>query len=162
MFPNDYPFSPPTLMFLNASGRFQTATKICLSVTGFHPEHWQPAWGARTMLIAIRNHFCVEDRGALGYLEMTELERRRLAAESRLFNCSHCGYRGPHDQPASLDPITGESSLSDSAQLASPPSSTVTKRQASKESSAQLFGLLIVFGVIVLFLALNYHYNTAG
>ena len=27
------------------SGRFETHKKICLSITGFHPESWQPAWG---------------------------------------------------------------------------------------------------------------------
>lgn len=140
-------------MFLNASGRFQTATKICLSVTGFHPEHWQPAWGARTMLIAIRNHFCVEDRGALGYLEMTEVERRRLAIESRHFNCSRCGYRGPCDRPSSA------ADRPDNAGSAASGQGAASKQPKSKESSAQLIGLLIAVSAIVLFLALNYHYS---
>ncbi len=68
-------------MFLTPSGRFQVATKICLSVTGFHPEHWQPAWGPRTMLIAIREHFNVEDGAAIGYIKMSSADRRRLAAK---------------------------------------------------------------------------------
>lgn len=97
IFPAEYPFAPPTLMFLTPSGRFQVSTKICLSVTGFHPEHWQPAWGARTMLIAIRDHFTVEDRGAIGYLGYDAQDRRQLALESRFYRCPSCDYHGPSD-----------------------------------------------------------------
>lgn len=78
-FPPDYPFSPPNLYFSTTSGRFQTGAKICLSVTGFHPEHWQPAWGPRTMLMAIREHFTVEDAAAIGYVSMDARDRRILA-----------------------------------------------------------------------------------
>jgi len=62
-------------------------------VTGFHPEHWQPAWGVRTMLLAIRDHFMVEDRAAIGYLDFPTEDRRVLAEESKDFRCNHCGYR---------------------------------------------------------------------
>ncbi|KAG9450582.1 hypothetical protein H6P81_010547 [Aristolochia fimbriata] len=26
------------------NGRFETQTKICLSISNHHPEHWQPSW----------------------------------------------------------------------------------------------------------------------
>ena len=25
----------------------KTNKKICLSITDYHPEHWQPAWGSK-------------------------------------------------------------------------------------------------------------------
>lgn len=28
------------------NGRFQVRTKICLSISSYHPEEWQPAWGS--------------------------------------------------------------------------------------------------------------------
>jgi len=28
------------------NGRFKVGEKICLSITGYHPEFWQPAWGS--------------------------------------------------------------------------------------------------------------------
>lgn len=28
------------------NGRFQTKTRICLSISAYHPEEWQPAWGS--------------------------------------------------------------------------------------------------------------------
>jgi ubiquitin-conjugating enzyme E2 J1 len=42
--PAEYPFKPPSFMMLTPSGRFETQTKICLSISNYHPEHWQPSW----------------------------------------------------------------------------------------------------------------------
>ncbi|KAK8940434.1 Ubiquitin-conjugating enzyme E2 32 [Platanthera zijinensis] len=42
--PADYPFKPPSFMLLTPNGRFETQTKICLSISNYHPEHWQPSW----------------------------------------------------------------------------------------------------------------------
>ncbi len=52
--PLNYPFSPPSIMLLTPNGRFETNKKICLSMSNFHPELWQPAWGIRTMIEALR------------------------------------------------------------------------------------------------------------
>ena len=52
--PNEYPFKPPNIYISTPNGRFQTNQKICLNVTGFHPEFWQPAWGIRTVLTALQ------------------------------------------------------------------------------------------------------------
>lgn len=51
--PPEYPFKPPSIMLLTPNGRFETNKKICLSLTAHHPEHWQPAWGIRTILEAL-------------------------------------------------------------------------------------------------------------
>ena len=61
--PIDYPMSPPNIYFLNESGRYQTNTKICMSITSYHKEEWSPAWTMRTMMEAIIAHFAVEDNG---------------------------------------------------------------------------------------------------
>lgn len=92
-FPSNYPFAPPNLMFTTPSGRFETNKKICLSVTGFHPEHWQPAWSSRTILLALREHFRVDDSGSIGYIAMPQHERKHLAAQSRKTECTRCGYK---------------------------------------------------------------------
>ncbi len=76
-------------------------TKICLSISAYHPEHWQPAWGGkdlrapaagctdylillhlvRTMLEAIISFLPTEGAGAIGALDWTPKERKKLAAE---------------------------------------------------------------------------------
>uniref|UniRef100_A0A5B6ZKI2 Putative ubiquitin-conjugating enzyme E2 32 n=1 Tax=Davidia involucrata TaxID=16924 RepID=A0A5B6ZKI2_DAVIN len=48
--PAEYPFQPPSFMLLTPNGRFETQTKICLSISNHHPEHWQPSWSVRTAL----------------------------------------------------------------------------------------------------------------
>ena len=47
--PPEYPFKPPHIIILTPNGRFETGKKICLSITGHHPEYWQPAWGCKRL-----------------------------------------------------------------------------------------------------------------
>ena len=35
--PAEYPFKPPSFMLLTPNGRFETQTKICLSISNHHP-----------------------------------------------------------------------------------------------------------------------------
>ena len=81
--PPEYPFKPPNIIFLTKNGRFEVGTKICLSISAYHEETWQPAWGVRTMLEAIISFFPSEGGGAIGALEWTKEERQRLAKEVR-------------------------------------------------------------------------------
>ena len=91
LLPSEYPFKPPNIIFLTKNGRFEVGTKICLSISAYHPEAWQPAWGIRTMLEAIISFLPSEGNGAIGALDWTPDERRRLASESHSFNCPLCG-----------------------------------------------------------------------
>ena len=54
LLPFNYPFAPPSILLLNPSGRFEVNKKICLSMSNYHPELWQPAWGIRTIMEALR------------------------------------------------------------------------------------------------------------
>lgn len=47
IFPPDFPFKPPSIFMLTPSGRFQTNTRLCLSISDFHPDTWNPAWTVR-------------------------------------------------------------------------------------------------------------------
>ncbi|KXN71354.1 UBC-like protein [Conidiobolus coronatus NRRL 28638] len=77
--PNEYPFKPPNIMLLTPNGRFQLFTKICLSITGYHPEFWQPAWGIRTVLVALISFLNEKAEGAIGGIDTSKEERQRLA-----------------------------------------------------------------------------------
>ncbi|XP_004252922.1 ubiquitin-conjugating enzyme E2 32 [Solanum lycopersicum] len=81
--PAEYPFKPPSFMLLTPNGRFETQTKICLSISNHHPEHWQPSWSVRTALVALIAFMPTSPNGALGSLEYTKEERRVLAIKSR-------------------------------------------------------------------------------
>lgn len=88
--PPSYPLRPPSFRFLTPSGRFETNREICLSISGHHEETWQPAWGIRTALVALRTFMETDVKGQLGGLEAGEEVRRRLAAESVAWRCAVC------------------------------------------------------------------------
>jgi ubiquitin-conjugating enzyme E2 J2 len=44
VFPAQYPFKPPSISFFTPTGRFAVNTKLCLSITDYHPESWNPMW----------------------------------------------------------------------------------------------------------------------
>ncbi|KAH7825007.1 putative Ubiquitin-conjugating enzyme 6 B (Ubc6B) [Monocercomonoides exilis] len=89
--PSEYPYKPPELMFLTPSGRFSTHTKVCLTVTSFHPEEWRASWDIRTILIAIASFFTENAAGGVGALNYSEQECKKLAFGSKNFKCSICG-----------------------------------------------------------------------
>ena len=91
--PPSYPLRPPSFRFVTPSGRFEANREICLSISGHHEETWQPAWGVRTALVALRSFMETDPRGQLGGLDTSDPVRRQLAAQSRSFRCGICG---PH------------------------------------------------------------------
>nr|KAF6363879.1 ubiquitin conjugating enzyme E2 J1 [Pipistrellus kuhlii] len=83
---------PPSIILLTANGRFEVGKKICLSISGHHPETWQPSWSIRTALLAIIGFMPTKGEGAIGSLDYTPEERRALAKKSQDFCCEACGY----------------------------------------------------------------------
>eukprot|EP01006_Ploeotia_vitrea_P017951 TRINITY_DN49195_c0_g1_i1.p1 TRINITY_DN49195_c0_g1~~TRINITY_DN49195_c0_g1_i1.p1 ORF type:complete len:286 (+),score=111.72 TRINITY_DN49195_c0_g1_i1:153-1010(+) len=92
LLPAEYPFKPPDIKILTPSGRFEVGKKICLSITGYHPKSWQPSWGIRTALVALRAFFPTAPKGAIGSLDMPKDQRRKLALKSQQFKCKICGH----------------------------------------------------------------------
>ena len=68
LLPADYPFKPPSFTMLTPNGRFEINTKICLSISSHHPEHWQPSWSVRTALVALTAFMPSPGHGAIGSL----------------------------------------------------------------------------------------------
>ncbi|KAL6721556.1 hypothetical protein ACLMJK_000660 [Lecanora helva] len=91
--PPSYPLRPPSFRFLTPSGRFEVNREICLSISGHHEETWQPAWGIRTALWALRAFMEGDAKGQVGGMEMPQSERERMAIESRTWRCHGCGRR---------------------------------------------------------------------
>jgi len=89
--PNEYPMKPPNIIILNPSGRFETHKKICLSISGYHPETWQPSWSIRTAMLALIAFMETKSEGSVGGLDYTKEERIKLAKKSQTFKCDHCG-----------------------------------------------------------------------
>lgn len=88
--PPAYPLKPPSFRFLTPTGRFEVNREICLSISGHHEETWQPAWGIRTALVAIRSFMDTSASGQLGGMEASEEVRKRMAGQSTSWKCPAC------------------------------------------------------------------------
>jgi ubiquitin-conjugating enzyme E2 J1 len=64
---------------------------VCLSFSAYHPELWQPAWGIRLILEALISFLPTPADGAVGALDWSPNERKRLATASVKYECPTCG-----------------------------------------------------------------------
>ena len=53
IFPDEYPLKPPKILMLTPNGRFEINKELCLSISNYHPESWNPAWTIETILIGL-------------------------------------------------------------------------------------------------------------
>ncbi|XP_030054960.1 ubiquitin-conjugating enzyme E2 J1 isoform X2 [Microcaecilia unicolor] len=106
--PPEYPMKPPSIILLTSNGRFEVGKKICLSISGHHPETWQPSWSIRTALLAIIGFMPTKGEGAIGSLDYTPEERKALAKKSQDFYCEGCGAH----MKTVLHPLTLDSNSS--------------------------------------------------
>jgi len=92
--PPDYPMKPPSIILLTPNGRFETGTKICLSISSYHPETWRPSWSIRTALTALVSFMTTDSPGAIGSYSVAEYPadaRKALAKKSLTWECESCG-----------------------------------------------------------------------
>lgn len=90
MFPPEYPFAPPAIRMHTPSGRFQPSSRLCLSISDFHPKSFNPAWEVSTILIGLLS-FMTSEEMTTGSISASEAERRVLAARSRWWNSTGGG-----------------------------------------------------------------------
>ncbi|CAD7093937.1 unnamed protein product [Hermetia illucens] len=92
LFPREFPFKPPSIMMLTPNGRFKTNTRLCLSISDFHPDTWNPAWSVATILTGLLS-FMLENTPTLGSMETTAYEKKQLAKKSLAFNLKNSHFR---------------------------------------------------------------------
>lgn len=74
IFPTDYPWKPPAIMMTSENGRFTTNARICLSISDYHPESWNPVWPVRSIIIGLISFFVTKDH-TVGSIRDTSVER---------------------------------------------------------------------------------------
>lgn len=85
VFPNEYPMKPPGIMMLTPSGRFKCNMRLCLSMSDYHPESWNPMWSVATIIQGVQS-FMASDELTTGGIQSPVTEHKRLAAESMDYN----------------------------------------------------------------------------
>uniref|UniRef100_A0A0A9YY42 Ubiquitin-conjugating enzyme E2 J2 n=4 Tax=Lygus hesperus TaxID=30085 RepID=A0A0A9YY42_LYGHE len=91
VFPREFPFKPPSIYMITPNGRFKTNTRLCLSISDFHPDMWNPAWSVSTILTGLLS-FMLETSPTLGSVETSEEEKRQLAYRSLSHNLSDAQF----------------------------------------------------------------------
>lgn len=92
MFPPDYPFAPPAIRMHTPSGRFQQSTRLCLSISDFHPKSFNPAWEVSTILIGLLS-FMTGDDITTGSVRASDEERKLFARRTRWWNSTGGGSK---------------------------------------------------------------------
>ncbi|XP_076472232.1 ubiquitin-conjugating enzyme E2 J2-like isoform X2 [Babylonia areolata] len=85
IFPQEFPFKPPSIYMITPNGRFKCNVRLCLSISDFHPDTWNPAWSVSTILTGLLS-FMLENTPTLGSMETSTATKRQLAAQSGPFN----------------------------------------------------------------------------
>ncbi|XP_030748123.1 ubiquitin-conjugating enzyme E2 J2-like [Sitophilus oryzae] len=85
VFPRDFPFKPPAIYMITPNGRFKTNKKLCLSISDFHPDTWNPAWSVSTILTGLLS-FMLEKSPTLGSIETSDYDKQQFAYLSIDFN----------------------------------------------------------------------------
>ncbi|CAH1767334.1 5417_t:CDS:2, partial [Entrophospora sp. SA101] len=91
-FPVEYPFKPPSIRMTTPSGRFQTDTRLCLSMSDFHPSSWNPSWGVATILNGLLS-FMTSDETTTGSIKTSDIDKKTYASRSHQFNLKNPKFR---------------------------------------------------------------------
>lgn len=92
LFTQQYPFRPPSIYMRTPNGRFQCNRRLCLSISDYHPDEWNPAWSVSSILTGLLS-FMLEDGAALGTIITLPREKMQFAFESLEFNLSDSTFQ---------------------------------------------------------------------
>ncbi|XP_074599030.1 ubiquitin-conjugating enzyme E2 J2-like [Brevipalpus obovatus] len=91
-FPPEYPFKPPGIMMITPNGRFHCNRRLCLTISDYHPETWNPVWSTSAILTGLMS-FMLENKPTLGSMLTDDQEKRVLARDSWKFNFENEDFR---------------------------------------------------------------------
>jgi len=91
-FPPEYPFKPPGISMITPNGRFATQKRICMSMSDFHPETWNPMWSVSSILTGLLS-FMMDNTPTTGSVSTSTEEKQRLAQFSLAYNCKSAVFR---------------------------------------------------------------------
>ena len=83
---------PPRFRMLTPSGRFEINTRLCLSMSDYHPESWNPSWSVETLLVGLQSFMYEENNTAIGSIKTSAKTRASLASQSQIHNSKNAMY----------------------------------------------------------------------
>ena len=95
-FPHDFPWKPPGIKFVTPSGRFRVNERICLSISDYHPESWNPIWHVEQIIIAAVSFF-LTDASTVGSIETPFEDSQKIARASKAEVMEHVKFKALFD-----------------------------------------------------------------
>jgi len=143
VFPKEYPFKAPSIYIITPNGRFKTNTRLCLSISDFHPDTWNPGWSVSTILTGLLS-FMLEKSATLGSIETTDRMKAIYARDSGAFNLKDKRFKELF--PALVEEIKEKvkSSVSEEAEI---PTELPVPLSTQPNSNIVNLAVLLVFGV---------------
>ena len=84
--PQDYPKRPPEVRMYTPSGRFLTNQALCLSISNYHPESWNPGWKVYHVILGLISVMTEDVEFGIGMIMDSEQVRQKYAKDSIQFN----------------------------------------------------------------------------
>uniref|UniRef100_A0A915E996 Ubiquitin-conjugating enzyme E2 J2 n=1 Tax=Ditylenchus dipsaci TaxID=166011 RepID=A0A915E996_9BILA len=154
IFPADFPFRPPSIYMITPSGRFQINTRLCLSISDFHPDTWNPSWTVSTIMMGLIS-FMNETAPTLGSLSTSDDEKRVLAKRSRDYNLRDKLFCEIFPELSAT--LREESEREQANSTPENEADRVPKPAAeNRESSSLTANVLMIAGVVLLALAVRW------
>jgi len=85
VFPFEYPYKPPSIYMLTPNGRFKINSRLCLSISDFHPDTWNPSWSISSILNGLLSFMC-DTSATFGSIETSDQQKRKFAYDSLAYN----------------------------------------------------------------------------
>ncbi len=143
---------------LTPSGRFKVNMKLCLSMSDYHPETWNPMWSVGTILVGLFS-FMLSNKRTVGSMECAAAKREHFAKNSMKFNLSQKIFRSTFPEFINKIPVESINAIvSDSAEI-NKDRKDIKENSVSTKAKSILPLILFVF-FIALPVLLNVFYFT--
>lgn len=161
VFPNDFPFKPPSIYMITPSGRFQVNTRLCLSISDFHPDTWNPAWTVSTIITGLLS-FMNDSAPTLGSITSSDAEKKILARRSKAFNLKDKVFCSLFpDVVEEIKKELSDANTTEEATLKEEEERLLNAAEPSSGLSSIVSNLIVIAGVVVLAFAVRYMIQAA-